>query len=172
MRQAILLGNTPNLYLLQYSLNEMLVRNLKLIPHFAFTVSILEERPPLSPDAQRAGWVGCNFLLDRVPPDAQIEVVRAGEIQPAEEVRRKYERLRPIEGLDIDKRGWTLDVLNVVRSLRKEEFALSDVYAHASSLAAIHPRNRHVRDKIRQQLQILRDMGLLKFLGHGSYRFT
>ena len=33
-------------------------------------------------------------------------------------------------------------------------------------------RNRHVRDKIRQQLQILRDMGLLEFLGGGAYRLT
>jgi hypothetical protein len=28
----------------------------------------------------------------------------------------------------------------------------------------------HIRDKIRQQLQLLRDLGLLEFLGPGSYR--
>ncbi|PYT59657.1 MAG: hypothetical protein DMG35_13855 [Acidobacteria bacterium] len=27
----------------------------------------------------------------------------------------------------------------------------------------------HVHDKIRQQLQVLRNMGLLEFLGSGSY---
>jgi type II restriction enzyme len=32
--------------------------------------------------------------------------------------------------------------------------------------------NRHVRDKIRQQMQILRDMGLLEFLARGTYRLT
>jgi len=40
--------------------------------------------------------------------------------------------------------------------------------------------NAHVRDKIRQQLQVLRDMGLLEFIGgglsraqpRGSYRLT
>jgi len=30
--------------------------------------------------------------------------------------------------------------------------------------------NRHVRAKIRQQLQILRDLGSLHFLGRGRYR--
>ncbi len=30
--------------------------------------------------------------------------------------------------------------------------------------------NRHVRDKIRQQLQILRDLGFVEFLGSGRYR--
>ena len=65
-----------------------------------------------------------------------------------------------------------MDVLNVVRSLNKNEFSLSEVYAFHPRLAELHPNNRHVRDKIRQQLQILRDLGLLIFLGDGSYRLT
>jgi type II restriction enzyme len=84
-------------------------------------------------------------------------------------VRNSYNRLRPLEKLQVEKRGWTLDVLQVVQSLAKLEFTLADVYAHASSFAKLHPANRHVRPKIRQQLQILRDLGLLEFLGSGSY---
>jgi type II restriction enzyme len=44
------------------------------------------------------------------------------------------------------------------------------VYAHAEALAKLHPANRHVRDKIRQQLQELRDLELVEFLGRGEYR--
>ena len=58
----------------------------------------------------------------------------------------------------------------MVQSLGKLEFTLADVYANAGSLAKLHPNNRHVRDKIRQQLQVLRDLGLLTFLGSASYR--
>jgi len=61
------------------------------------------------------------------------------------------------------------DVLQVVQSLGKMEFTLAEVYAHAGSLAKLHPQNRHVRDKIRQQVRVLRDLGLLEFLGSGSY---
>ena len=61
-------------------------------------------------------------------------------------------------------------MLQVVQSLAKLEFTLADVYAHADALAKLHPNNAHVRPKIRQQLQVLRDMGLLDFLGSGSYR--
>ncbi len=32
----------------------------------------------------------------------------------------------------------------------------------------LHPENRYVRPKIRQQLQILRDLGFVEFLGRGS----
>jgi type II restriction enzyme len=67
-------------------------------------------------------------------------------------------------------RGWTLDVLNVVRGLGKAEFTLAEVYAHEAALARLHPGNFHVRDKIRQQLQALRDLGFVEFLGSGNYR--
>lgn len=63
-------------------------------------------------------------------------------------------------------------VLQMVQSLKKKEFLLSEVYAHADRLARLHPGNRHVREKIRQQLQVLRDLGLLTFLGGGSYRLA
>jgi type II restriction enzyme len=88
----------------------------------------------------------------------------------ATEVRRAYRRLRPLENLKAETRGWTLDVLSIVRSLNKPEFLLYDVYARAVELSKLHPANRHVRDKIRQQLQVLRDLGLLAFLGSGEYR--
>jgi type II restriction enzyme len=61
-------------------------------------------------------------------------------------------------------------VLSVVRSLNRAEFWLSDVYAYENELARLHPNNDHVRDKIRQQLQVLRDDGILEFLGGGHYR--
>ena len=172
MKRAIAQDRTPNLFLLQYKRPEFAVRNVSLFPHFVFTESILEKRKPLSPRAQRAGWVGCNFLIDWLPPGARIHIVQDGVVAPTASVRAAYAKLRPLEKLEIEKRGWTLDVLNVVCSLHKPQFSLSDVYAHADELAKLHPNNRHVHDKIRQQLQILRDLRLLTFLAPGSYRLT
>ncbi len=68
--------------------------------------------------------------------------------------------------------AWTSDVLTLVRSLNKREFFLSDMYDHEDELAKLHPSNHHVRAKIRQQLQVLRDRDLLEFLGDGHYRLT
>ena len=34
----------------------------------------------------------------------------------------------------------------------------------------LHPDNRHIRDKIRQQLQVLRDAKLLIHVGSGHWR--
>jgi type II restriction enzyme len=109
-------------------------------------------------------------LLEKIPTDARIPIIEFGRVRSPSEVRLAYRRLRPLGELKVDKRGWTLDVLNVLRGLNKPDFLLSEVYAHAGALAKIHPKNAHIRDKIRQQLQVLRDLGLLEFLGAGSYR--
>jgi len=87
-------------------------------------------------------------------------------------VREQYARLRPLEKLGYEARGWTLDVLNVVRGLGLPQFTLADIYAHESVLARLHPQNRFVRPKIRQQLQSLRELGFLEFLGGGRYRVS
>ena len=169
MCRAIREDRTPNLFALHYELLAWRVQDLVLVPWFAFSLSVLEKRKPLGPRARRAGWVGCNFLLANIPFDARIPVVLDSiPISPAE-VRRRYAWLRPLAGLSVEKRGWTLDVLNLIRSLRKMDFTLSELYGREADLARLHPANRHVRDKIRQQLQVLRDLGYLEFHGGGSY---
>jgi hypothetical protein len=52
-------------------------------------------------------------------------------------------------------RSWTLDVLAALHSLGKREFTLDEAYSPAPGLSALHPANRHVGPKIRQQLQVL-----------------
>jgi type II restriction enzyme len=66
-------------------------------------------------------------------------------------------------------RGWPLDVLIAVRSLNKTAFSNEDAYTLEPHLKKLHPRNRHIRDKIRQQLQVLRDLGFLTHLAHGEW---
>jgi type II restriction enzyme len=97
-------------------------------------------------------------------------VIQDGQPVSSGKVRKVYEKLRPLEKLNVQKRGWTLDVLQIVKGLNKQEFTLREVYDQEDALAKLHPNNAHVRDKIRQQLQVLRDLGLLTFLGGGFYR--
>ena len=172
MSEAISSGQTPNLFLLRYRKSDFKVSDVLLIPHFAFSSSMLEKCKPLSPNAKRAGWIGCNFLLDRIATDARIGVIREGIEIESRIVREKYKRLKPLEAVKPEKRGWTLDVLNAVRSLGKSEFVLDEVYNLEDFLAELHPKNSNVRPKIRQQLQVLRDLSLLTFLGDGCYRLV
>ena len=72
-----------------------------------------------------------------------------------------------------ERKGWALDVLTCVEAVADAhgpEFTLSDIYAFEHTLSALHPDNNNVRPKIRQQLQVLRDAGLVRFLGSGVYQ--
>ena len=170
MREAILHGRTPNLLALHYDPLRWQVVTLFLIPRFAFSLWAVEKRKPLSPSARRKGWVGCDIALDRIAPDARITMVTNGTPIPPSRVRQQFSQLRPLQRQSPKSRGWTLDVLTVVRALGRDNFILSDVYSCAADLRLLHPGNRHVEAKIRQQLQRLRDMGFLDFVGRGQYR--
>lgn len=169
MMAALRSDTAPNLLLLHYSPTAWAVANLMLVPAFAFSSSAIEIRKPLAPTARRAGWVGCFIVLSRIPPEARINLVVDGQTISPSSVRAKYQRLLPLKQIAVQERGWTLDVLNVARSLNRSEFTNEDMYAHKEVLEKLHPENRHVTDKIRQQLQILRDTGFLTHVGRGRW---
>jgi HKD family nuclease len=66
--------------------------------------------------------------------------------------------------------GWRLDVFNCLNSFANQEFSLAQVYNFERRLQKKYPNNTKIKDKIRQQLQELRDIGLVEFLDRGIYR--
>jgi type II restriction enzyme len=170
MLSAVQRNIAPYLVILNYS-SSWAIQNLVLIPSLFFTESVIERRNPLSSQARRAGWIGCNFVLSNVPADGKIPLVEKAAIVPASTVRATYRRYQKLESVDSSTRGWTLDVLRIARQIGTRDFTLDQVYAHEAELTSLHPKNRNVRPKIRQQLQVLRDLSILQFLGNGMYRF-
>lgn len=60
-------------------------------------------------------------------------------------------------------------VLQIVNEKSSAEFSIEEIYEHTRDFSTLFPRNKHVREKIRQVLQRLRDEGFLRFRGGGSY---
>ena len=170
MMEVILSRKAPNLFAIHYDRETWTIRNLILIPQFVFTPSIIEKRKPLPPTARRSGWVGCNILLENIPNEARVSLVSEGKPIPRVRARRRFRSLLPLQRLPVETRGWTLDVWNAIQQIGKKEFSLAEAYARAGELQKIHPKNRNVEPKIRQQLQRLRDMGIVEFMGRGRYR--
>jgi type II restriction enzyme len=135
MMNAIHHDETPNFYFMQYELATWRVRNLLLVPSFAFPPSTIIKRKPLSPTARRAGWVGCNIALSRIPIEARIAVVRESRALPDSEVRAQFHRVKPLSEISVAQRGWTLDVLNAIRRLGKTAFTTAD-----PAMRDLHPR--------------------------------
>ncbi len=162
--------NNPNLLLLNYDLQNLAVTNLFIVPKHFFVRKIIEERPPLAATARRAGWIGCNILLGQIPAAGRIFVIRNGAVQSKEAILEKWQKTLFLRTETEEARGWLLDVMNCVEKIGKIDFQIDDVYAYENYLSKLYPNNRHVKQKIRQQLQVLRDQGYLDFKARGFYR--
>jgi len=169
MMERVLDNRSPHFAFLRYDRAEWYVRKLLLVPGHFITPAAIERCKPLTRTARRAGWVGCNILLDAIAPDGRLAAVSECRAVEAAEVRRKWGRFTWLARQKLEARGWAADVLRCVRTLGDREFALQEMYAFEQELGAAHPNNRNIRAKIRQQLQILRDQGVLKFLGRARY---
>lgn len=166
-------NDNPNLILLSYDLSSISVINLLVIPKHFFTPAMIEQRKPLAPAARRAGWIGCNILLEGIPRAGRIFVVKDGIVEPKKSVLAQWRKTLFLrEQSNFGARGWLLDVMNCIECLERPIFSLADIYSFESRLKAIYPGNGHIREKVRQQLQVLRDKGYLEFTGKGTYRIV
>jgi len=166
-------SNNPNLFLLNYDLQKFEVLNFLVIPKHFFVPDIIEKRKPLSLTARRAGWVGCNIILQDIPQTGKIFFVKNRQVEPKDKVLTEWQKTLFLrEEKEASAKGWLLDVMNCVEKLGNREFSLDEAYSFESRLSKKHPDNKHIKAKIRQQLQVLRDKGYLEFVDRGKYKLN
>lgn len=173
MIERLTCANNPNFFFLNYDLANFEVTNFLVIPKHFFVPEMIEKRNPLALTARRAGWVGCNILLQTIPQTGKIYFVRNKQIEPKEKVLAEWNKTLFLrEEKEISTKGWLLDVMRCIDKLGKKEFTLDEMYQFENELSLLHQDNRHIKDKIRQQLQVLRDKGYLDFVSRGYYKLS
>ncbi len=165
-------ANNPNFVFLNYDPVELCVSNLFIVPKHFFIPEIIEKRKPLASTARRAGWIGCNILLNNIPDSGRIFIVKNRAPISRESVVTKWKRTSFLKNQSAQSRGWLLEVMKCVEKVGEPKFKLKDVYAFEENLSAIYPNNKNVKAKIRQQLQYLRDSGYINFLERGMYELN
>lgn len=139
-------------------------------------------------DADLVSTISSDFSL--ISKNENIGIVTLSDIEAVRDILLKiphsesiklpkYEIESP-ENLDIIEisediltsslSGWKLEVLKCVQSIPNQIFSLKEINEFVIHLKKIYPNNKHISDKIRQQLQYLRDLGLIEFLGNGQYK--
>ena len=169
--ERLLSNKNPNLFLLVYKKEYLEISDFIVVPKHFFIPKIVEKRKPLSSFARRAGWVGSNILLSRIPQFGKIFYVKNGRIEVKKDVLSSWKKtvfLRKEK--NFSTKGWLLDIMGCIEKLNKKEFTLNEMYSFEGYLDILHPENRHIKEKIRQQLQILRDNNYINFSGKGKYR--
>ncbi|MBP8617847.1 MAG: restriction endonuclease [Candidatus Pacebacteria bacterium] len=160
----------PNLFFMSY-LETLAVNDFFVVPKYFFITEIIEKRKALADNAQRAGWIGSNILFSKIPKAGQIFYIKNGQEVAKNDVLEKWRKTLFLKQIKkSEEKGWILDIMNYIDALNKEEFFLKDVYQFEKELGVIHPNNRNIKPKIRQQLQFLRDKGYLEFVTPGKYR--
>lgn len=169
MIKRILDTNNPHFFFLGYDQYYSVI-NCFAVPNYLFQPTCIEKRKPLALTAKRAGWVGCLIKLDQIPKIGKINLIENGKWIQRGLVKNAWDKTKfLVEQTNVNLRGWTLDVLTCIEKLNTE-FSLNELYRFEKWFQDRHPDNNHVKDKIRQQLQILRDKGLVEFVKPGVYR--
>lgn len=168
MIQRINSDDNPSFFFLTYSAQHS-VNNFLIIPKHFFKPNMIVKRKPLSATAKRAGWVGCNIDLRQVPESGKVFLVKNQQVIPRDNVTQKFQQTLFLREQSLESRGWTLDVMQCVDKL-PGRFTLAQVYNFSDVLQTLHINNNNVHAKIRQQLQVLRNKGVIEFLGCGNYQ--
>lgn len=106
-------------------------------------------------------------ILDKIPKAVSHR-------QPTFEIETPEENLdvimTAVESIIDSLTGWKLEVFKCANTIPRQIFTLNEMNEFENHLKTIYPTNQHITDKIRQQLQFLRDLGLIEFLGDGKYK--
>lgn len=163
--------SVPSFLLLTYG-QDFAVTDLLAIHHSLITREVIQERRPLAQTARRAGWIGCNILIGDIPPEGRIPLIQGSVELPKEKSREIFAATERLASMPLASRGWARALLNCLHRLPRGGFTLEQAYSFESELHFQYPANRNVRPKIRQQLQVLRDAGLVIFERPGVYRMS
>lgn len=170
MMREIRAERPPVLLLMQYD-PAWCVQQLVAVHPVFLTPDVIRKRakPHVRPRSGALYWM-CDFDLTVIPEVGKIAVVRGREARAPRVVREEFAALQPLREVSNRTRGWTGLVLDAVKKIGKPMFTLAEVYTHEAAMHAAYPGNSHVRDKIRQQLQVLRELGYVEFVERGMYR--
>lgn len=133
-----------------------------------------------------------NIFNNPEYPEITLDVVKKAEAILASVPKEKQKRIsvsdkslfeEVINDENIDERyeggtqsiisnlsPWEKDVFSCLVKIKNDVFSLPEAYKYESYLNSLHPSNKNIKAKIRQQMQYLRDIGLVEFIKPGLYK--
>ena len=162
-------ANNPNFFFLNYDVRNYEVLNFAVIPKHFFVPEIIIKRN--QGIKNRPNYIMCSIDLMGIPKSGKIFYIRNKKIESKEKVLESWNKTLFLrKSKKVELKGWILDIMKCIDKLEKNEFTLDEMYSFEKLLSQKYADNKHIKDKIRQQLQFLRDKDYLKFIGKGKYK--
>jgi type II restriction enzyme len=163
--------NNPNFFFLNYNVENYTVENFMVIPKHFFTPEIIIKRNKGLID--RPSYIMCSIDLTQIPQSGKIFYIKNKKVEAKKEILENWQKTLFLrEEKELASKGWILDTMNCIDKIGKKEFSLDEVYSFEKELKEKHPENNFIKDKLRQQLQVLRDKGYLEFVSRGRYKLA
>lgn len=168
MIERITSNTNPSFFFLSYDKKDWKVNNLIIVPKHFFTTDIIIPRNKGIPN--RPNYIMCSINTGALPNSGKISLIEQGHVVHHDKVIEQCKKNFYLREMKSESKGWLLTIMRYLDKITDDEFSLKQMYAFEQELALKYPNNAHIKDKIRQQLQFLRDKGVIEFLGNGRYR--
>jgi len=106
-------------------------------------------------------------IIQNIPKEKRIKFPK---IETDEAIDEKEIYTGGVDTILNSLSGWRKDTFKCLLKIKNDNFKLKDVYEFERYLTKLYPGNSRIKDKLRQQLQELRDIGLIKFVKRGEYQ--
>lgn len=163
-------NTSPNFFVLQYNKKLEVLNYIAIPKYFVRHEDIVPRKTWIK---WRPNYIMCNISMKWIPESWKIFYIRNWEKINKKEVLYEWNKTIFLkEDKNIDSKGWILDIMKCIEMLHKKDFTLQEIYNFEPILKQKYPNNNFIKDKIRQQLQILRDKWYLEFVDSGKYRLV
>lgn len=161
-------STNPNFFVLQYNKN-LEVLNYIAIPKYFIRPEDIIPRKKWIPN--RPDYIMCNISMKWIPESWKVFYIKNWESISKKEILQEWNKTIFLkEKKNIESKGWILDIMKCIEMLHKKDFTLQEIYNFEPILKQKYPNNNFIKDKIRQQLQFLRNKWYLEFVSNGKYR--
>ncbi len=167
MIQKIKNKTNPSFFFLNYKKQSYQVVNFLAVPSFMFMPNMIVPRNKGIPNRQN--YIMCNIDISSIPNSGKIFFVKNGQVEPKNKILDEWNKTLFLRDSKTEQKSWLIDIMMCIDKLDKKEFSLQEFYTFVPYLKTKHPNNNFIKDKIRQQLQVLRDKRFLKFTARGKY---
>lgn len=156
-----------HLFILKYS-DDFTITDFLLVPKYFFTKDILVKRPKALKN--RPNYFMSDIDFSSIPESWKIYYLKNRTYKTKTEILKDFQKIRFLENEKQSSKWWIFDIMKCIEKLNKKEFSLQEIYTFENHLKEKYPQNNFIKDKIRQQLQFLRNKKFLEFLWNWKYR--
>jgi type II restriction enzyme len=161
-------NTNPHFFFLNYEKKNYEIINFLAVPKYLFMPDMIIPRNKGLKN--RPNYIMCNMNISTIPDSGKIFFIKDKKFEEKSKIINNWNKTKFLRNTKLEQKGWLIDIIFCIEKMKKQNFTLQELYTFVPYLKTKYPNNNFIEDKIRQQLQILRDKNYLSFEARGKYK--